>query len=351
MKPYKDLTRQGRLRRLRRLAGAALSAFGMENAAIEFIRDAGNTTYRISSESISNTNRQEDNRFSLNQYVLRMHEPGYQTDAAILSELEWLAALGRDTDLAVPAPVRAPDGRLLVEVSIPDVPQPRRVSLLRWVKGSLLKKGIRPAHFKSAGRLMAGLHNHSSQWTFPQGFSRPHYDWNGLYGDNDFINVLAPKVRAQIPDEFQRPYEQVTGRLREVMDSFGQGADAFGLIHADISLGHNILFKDGQARVIDFDDCAFGYWMFDIGVNLCEIRKETTFEVHRDALREGYEQLRLLPPVQWEHVDLFIAAWHAFEMFWAASGIVKFGDSRGSLRKWVERAARDILFIFGEKSG
>jgi Ser/Thr protein kinase RdoA (MazF antagonist) len=173
MKPYQNLTRQGRLRRLRQLAGAALSTYGMENASVQFVRDAGNTTYRVYSESTLNPQDRMDGRFSPNQYVLRMHEPGYQTDAAILSELQWLEALGRDTDLAVPSPVRASDGHLLVEVSIPEVPQPRRVSLLHWVKGSLLTKGIRPAHFKSAGRLMAGLHNHSSQWTLPQGFARP----------------------------------------------------------------------------------------------------------------------------------------------------------------------------------
>jgi len=345
MKAYKNLTRQGRLRRLHKLAGAALSAHGMENASVKFIRDAGNTTYRVYSESMPNLQNQVDDRFSPDQFVLRMHEPGYQTDAAILSELQWLEALGRDTGLTVPSPVRAPDGRLLVEVSIPEVPQPRRVSLLRWVKGSLLTKGIRPAHFKSAGRLMAGLHNHSSQWTLPHGFARPRYDWDGLYGDNDFINVPAPEVRAQIPDEFQRPYEKVTGRLREVMTSFGQGTDAFGLIHADISLGHNILFEGMEARVIDFDDCAFGYWMFDIGVCLCEVRKLDAFEAYRDALREGYDEIRAIPFAQWELFDLFIAAWHAFEMFWAASGIVKFGDPRGSLRKWVERAGQDILFL------
>jgi Ser/Thr protein kinase RdoA (MazF antagonist) len=347
MKDYQNLTRKGRLQRLHKLADAALFAFGVEDAAIKFIRDAGNTTYRVHAKSTSIPGKwRDDDRYSMNQYVLRMHEPGYQSDAAILSELEWLEALGRYTDLAVPCPMHAPDGRLLVEVSIPDVPKPRRVSLLHWVKGSLLKKGIRPAHFKSAGRLMAGLHTHSAQWTLPPGFTRPRYDWNGLYGDNDFINVPATDVRAQIPDEFKRPFEQVTGRVREVMDSFGQGIDAFGLIHADISLGANILFEGGQARVIDFDDCAFGYWMFDVGVSLCEVRKEVTFEDCRDALREGYEEVRALPSAHWEHIDLFITAWHAFEMFWAASGIVKFGDPRGSLRDWVERAARDILFIF-----
>jgi Ser/Thr protein kinase RdoA (MazF antagonist) len=346
-KSYQELTRQGRLRRLHELADKASAAFGIKDPKIEFIRDAGNTTYRVSSRDGLAPVKPKDARFAPDQYVLKMHEPGYQTDAAILSELEWLEALGRDTDLAVPAAVRAPDGRLMVEVSLPDIPQPRRVSLLRWVKGSLLKKGFRPEHFRSAGRLMAGLHHHATQWKRPKGFARPRYDWNGLFGDNDFINVPAREVRAQIPGELRRPFARVTGQVQEVMDSFGQGPDAFGLIHADISLGHNILFDGKEARVIDFDDCAFGYWMFDVGVALCEVRKEATFAACRDALREGYEQVRFLPSAQWEHVDLFIAAWHAFEMFWAASGIVKFGDGRGSLRAWVERAARDVQFIYG----
>ena len=45
----------------------------------------------------------------------------------------------------------------------------------------------------------------------------------------------------------------------------------FGLIHADLHLD-NTLFADGEARLIDFDDCGFGYRIYDVAVALWELR-------------------------------------------------------------------------------
>ena len=69
-----------------------------------------------------------------------------------------------------------------------------------------------------------------------------------------------------------------------------------------------MLFWRGEARVIDFDDCGFGYWLYDIAVALWELRYRTDYEDFRSALIEGYTQHRPLPPGGLEHLDDFIAA-------------------------------------------
>ena len=83
--------------------------------------------------------------------------------------------------------------------------------------------------------------------------------------------------------------------MRRVMTDLGEGAGEFGLIHADLHLG-NVLFWRGEVRVIDFDDCGFGYWLYDIAVALWELRYRTDYEDFRSALIEGYTQHRPLPP-------------------------------------------------------
>jgi Ser/Thr protein kinase RdoA (MazF antagonist) len=127
------------------------------------------------------------------------------------------------------------------------------------------------------------------------------------------------------------------------MDRFGQGPDAFGLIHAEIGVGANVLYGGGEARVIDFDDCALGYWMFDVGVALSDLRGHEAFPQYRDAFRDGYAEVRRLPEEQWAHLDLFIATWHAFEMVWATAGIILHPASRQGGEQWVERAAKDLM--------
>jgi Ser/Thr protein kinase RdoA (MazF antagonist) len=68
-----------------------------------------------------------------------------------------------------------------------------------------------------------------------------------------------------------------------------EGADNFGLIRTDLHLG-NALFWRGEVRVIDFDDCGFGYWLYDITVALWELRYRNDYEDFRSALIEGYTQ-------------------------------------------------------------
>lgn len=358
MKPFQKLTRRGRIQRYRQLARAALAAYGLQDANLTFIRDSGNVTFRVvptgPAPFVTELDGAHRRRFFRGSFfrdhcVLRLHEPDYQTAEAIASELEWLAALGRDTDLAVSLPVRTLEGALSVEVEVPGVPQPRRCSLLRWVTGRMLSRSLRPHHLQALGRLMAGLHQHAVHWPLPAGFARPRYDWAGLYGDNDFVKAPAAEVWAYLAQRYREPFERVTGRLRQVMDDLGQDRDAFGLIHADIGIGANVLFGGGEARAIDFDDCAFGYWLFDIGVALSELRGDEAFPHYRDALRQGYAEIRALPEEQWAHVDLFIAAWHAFEMYWAAAGAVCFPNSRPGYDRWIERAAGDMVRCLGLK--
>lgn len=78
------------------------------------------------------------------------------------------------------------------------------------------------------------------------------------------------------------------------MTHLSEGADNFGLIHADLHLG-NALFWRGEVRVIDFDDCGFGYWLYDIAVALWELRYRNDYEDFRSALIDGYTQYRPLP--------------------------------------------------------
>jgi hypothetical protein len=57
-------------------------------------------------------------------YLLRINRPRVQTPDTIGSEMAWLSALRRDTDLGVPEPVAARDGSFVVLAGDPGVPKP-----------------------------------------------------------------------------------------------------------------------------------------------------------------------------------------------------------------------------------
>jgi Ser/Thr protein kinase RdoA (MazF antagonist) len=51
-----------------------------------------------------------------------------------------------------------------------------------------------------------------------------------------------------------------------------------------------MLLHEGQIRLIDFSFCAFGNFMFDLGICLSDMKPE----LHH-ACMKGYESLRALP--------------------------------------------------------
>jgi Ser/Thr protein kinase RdoA (MazF antagonist) len=312
MKSFRELSRRARLCQARLLAKAALEVYGLRDAQLEFIQYGENIIYRVDLPSPITANADP---YLPNRYLLRIHAMG-DTDA-IASELTWLAALNQEAGLPVPAPVATPDGALQVNITTTGIPNGRVVSLMRWLDGRKLCKGLRPKHLVALGQVVARLHEFATTWRAPAGFVRPHWDWEAQLGGSEFDHSREELV-ASMPPQFQEPFEIISQEARRVMQSLGKGPDAYGLIHADL-YPENVLFKAGKAYPIDFEDVGYGYWMWDIAVALCQWAWGMDWERMRDAFRGGYTQIRPLPDAQWALLDLFVATQFATMMLWASA--------------------------------
>lgn len=337
MKAYEDLTPRGKLRRTGQIARAALEAFGFTEARLRLMVDAGNTTYRVKAVD---PNPVGGSLYVDGCYSLRLHQPGYQNEGAVDSELEWLYALS-EAGLPVPQPLTTKEGKLSVEVSVPGVPVARRCSLLRWVKGRMAAKPVRPWHMNAIGRLIAQLQNHASSWRPPPGFVRRHYDRNGLWGDDTGTGYTANEVWPKIPRRYFEAFNEVTIRVEQVMEDWGKGPDVYGLIHADLGTEANVLFHRGEARAIDFDDGGYGYWMYDLAIPLVDLEGDEALPTYRDALLEGYSEIRSIPEEQLEKLELFQAAFRALEIFWGTASTMQRPDST----YWMERQEKAWRFL------
>ena len=124
------------------------------------------------------------------------------------------------------------------------------------------------------------------------------------------------------------------------MDEWGKGPDVYGLIHADLGLDANVLFCDGEARAIDFDDSGFGYYIYDLSLALEHCQDDKALPQFREALLNGYTQIRPLPGDQLKHLDLFLAAFWVYLSLWAAAFAHLHPKHREALHKRMERAFR-----------
>jgi Ser/Thr protein kinase RdoA (MazF antagonist) len=296
----------------------ALESYGLEDAKLKFHTYTGNGIYKVFVPS----DRKSKSSIPPGVYTLRLHQLNYMKPKYISSELEWLSAL-RDAGIQVPKPFKNLGGSWLTKVdSEYNVPQERNCSLISWVEGRLLKKNFHPHHFKSLGRVIGRMHEQSIGWKPPKGFSRPHWDWRGLF-DYDY-GIPGEDARSAIPKVHQPIFNEALNLFQETFNQLGKGKRIYGLIHADLGVSDNVVYHAGEARPLDFDDCGFGYWLFDFGVVLSQYISDFNDKspIMRDALIEGYMETTPLSNLDFDCLDLFIATRYAqFMYFYQAAGL------------------------------
>lgn len=267
------------------IAREAARHWGLDGADIALAARRENVVFRVSAPS--------------GDYALRLHRPGYRSDAELEAELEWMAVLEAG-GLNVPAPLAAGDGHFMVSVA------GYQVDVLGWVPGDALGKagellGVadRPAFCHALGAAMARMHDVSDAWERPDGFTRPSWDRPGLLGEAPLWGRfwehphLEPGEKALL-EQVRRAADDVLARVEREAD--------YGLIHADL-ISENMLRDGTRIFLIDFDDGGLGFRDFELATFLLRFEDADDYADLRAALCEGYAARR---SVRADELDLFL---------------------------------------------
>lgn len=311
---------------MRDRARRALGAWGLPAQEPQLLKYRENAVFRV---------RLADGAWA----ALRLHRPGYHDEAALRSELQFMDALRRG-GLAVPDPIATPDGRLLVAID-----GAQFADLIGWVDGDQIGESGRPlersqdeivAVYHAVGVAMAGMHAMADGWRVPDGFVRPAWDAEGLLGDAPLWGSFwdCPGLGKEDRDFLGHIRPVLWDRLAAIADDLD-----FGLIHADL-VRENVLVKDGAVAMIDFDDCGFGWRLFDIATALLRNRREPHYDALRQALLDGYRSHRRLDDAQIAHLPLFLLLRSLTYIGWAGAR-PELPDSGERLSRYIHDA-RDL---------
>ncbi|QCR38554.1 phosphotransferase enzyme family protein [Nissabacter sp. SGAir0207] len=228
------------------------------------------------------------------RYALRIHRPNYHQQQEIESELQWLDAL-RAAGIEVPFAHRNGAGERVIPLRT-DAGETRYAVLFDWIAGEVLQSDISRvsrADFIELGRTTARLHQHSRQWQRPAGFRRLRWDHATMTGATGHWGDwrAAPGLAAADIPLVERAQRQAGAALA----AFGEGPDRFGLIHADLRLT-NLMRHQQQTRVIDFDDCGFGWYLHDLAAAISFVEHHPDAPNWVEGWLEGYQQLCPLTP-------------------------------------------------------
>jgi Ser/Thr protein kinase RdoA (MazF antagonist) len=294
LKPYPDLTRLGKLRRLHHLATTVLEEYDLDVKWVKFMVIETNTMFKV--QSVEGEN-----------YVLRIYSDEETTLAENRTEIFWLQALMRDTDLRVSEPVPRRDGEFISLANVPGVPGEKRCVLFRWIPGRELENYLNPGNYFKLGVVMARLHNHAETlrplppFVRPKKWDRAFYypDEPVVYNTGAYQHLFPPdriavidEVISKADGEFARLYADLERQI---------------IIHGDLHFWNVHVYR-GQLYIMDFEDVMLGYPVQDVAITLYYGRDFEQYSQLRGAFKAGYTSIRTWPVEREGQIETLIAA-------------------------------------------
>ena len=250
--------------------------------------------------------------------VLRLHREGYHTKNAIACELAWMAAIERDTGVITPTAIPGKDGEPIQTGRSPLLPRARHMVLFAFIEGREpdASQDDLTVPFQQLGEVSAKLHGHAMRWQRPATFER--LTW-------DDAHILGPRAnwgdwrRAPAMDTSLRAVlERQAATLEKRLAAFGRGPERYNLVHADIRLA-NLLVHEGSVRVIDFDDCGIGWFLYDVATTVSFIEDHPLVPAWIDAWLEGYQRVRPLSRAERDEIPTFVMLRRMALLAWIGS--------------------------------
>jgi len=332
MKPYSALTVRGQARRLRELAINALTHYELDVVRLRLITNDMNGIFRIDTR---------DGR----KFILRVTLPegGHNLDH-VTAEMDWLAALARNTDLSVPRPLPARDGSLVVEAGASGVPEARLCEVFSWVDGRDLAEDMSAANISKLGELMAGLHIHALTYHPPSDLSLLRFD--RVFPFPEPVVLFDEQFSPLFPAARRAVYERAIAWAQRSIDTLKSSGEPMRIIHGDLHQW-NVRDARGVLSPIDFEDLMLGWPVQDIATTLYYFDSKNFAEL-RAAFQDGYTRHSPWPERRAGEIDSFIAA--------RGLGLANFilNDPNPAWREkageFIERVEKRLLALMGRNN-
>jgi Ser/Thr protein kinase RdoA (MazF antagonist) len=304
---FDTLTHEDQLKVLLELAHHCVNHYDLpDGLAISLLNLSENATYKV------------EHAPSSRRWALRIHRDGYHSREAIASELAWAIDLRNSGVVTTPRPLKGTNGELIQSVAHLRMPRPRNVVLFDWETGA--EPGIGEdliGPFEVLGEVTARMHEHVKKWQRPPGFERLTWNFETSLGEDnphwgrwrDGMGVDSAKAEL---------FGRTVTRIGERLARYGKGPDRFGLIHCDLRLA-NLLIDGKAVKVIDFDDCGFGWFMYDAATPVSFYEHEPQVPDLIESWKKGYRKVINLSKEDEAEIPTFIMLRRLLLVAWIGS--------------------------------
>lgn len=208
--------------------------------------------------------------------IAKFYRPARWTDESIREEHQFLLSLAAE-DVPVIAPIEINNETLFTYGGFRFALFPRR--------GGHAPELSNDDDLELIGRWLARLHNIGETTPF---IHRPH-----INGSED-ISAAADAVLASglVPEDYHAAYTSLIRDICAHTDQINLSNHSQIRLHGDMHTG-NLIIRDENLYLVDFDDCAQGPAMQDIWMLLSGSREEHRQQIM--VIAEGYSMFRRFP--------------------------------------------------------
>lgn len=285
---------------------ALMSYEGGDTCGMELLHLSENITYTVTS--------QEDGNI---WWVMRISRPGYHTLEELQAEICWLKQLVKDTDLIIAKPVSNTSGGEITMVMING--QPYYCIVYQYLSGIApdpLSGKQSLSDFEQVGRITAILHCQTIRWEEGRALCRPVWDYEALLGRQALLGDwrLCRELEEDGYGIICRTCQVIEKRLA----AYGRCRDSFGLIHSDLRSA-NLLVENGQMKIIDFDDCGYGWYLYDLAAAISFVEDHPMAMQWIEAWIQGYERVRPMKERDYREIETFVMTRRIQLLAWITS--------------------------------
>ena len=227
-------------------------------------------------------------------YVVRVNSGRlrYHTTDQVKSEMMWLRALHNNTDINVPEVLPARDGSWVQDICVSGLDKPLHAVVYSFLDGDEPSEDDLITGFERLGEISAQMHSFSKRWVPPDDFRRPSWTADAIF--NDDLNWGRWQNGVDVDGMVLALMSKTEDVVRRRLEEIPTGIDHYGLIHADLRLA-NLLVDEESTAIIDFDDCGFGWFLFDLATALSFLEEREDVQYLIKSWLVGYSKVAQIP--------------------------------------------------------
>ncbi len=239
-------------------------------------------------------------------YILRISHHHWRSRSQIDFELEWLDFLHR-RHLPVAPPLTTQDGLLCVEIDAPE--GKRYAALFHYAPGSVAIGDLNATQSWRLGEIVAKIHQAAREFC-PRAHREP---LTPDYLLHDSLKIIAPFLQHR-PSDLQELTEAIA-HIETLVRDLPKAPPHWSICWGDPHSGNAHFTPEGNVTLFDFDQCGYGWRVFDIARFWHASMQAGLNRAVRNAFLNGYQTVESLSDEEHKRLQPLVQAAHIW--MWA----------------------------------